>query len=322
MRYAFISCVLVLASVACAQTTKPAGVGKFPNVTVDVQKKQVRVDCEVIQVDMRLEFFCVGPSGPDHETLLRTAAKPSDIHTGLLMLGLAPGEPMKYSPATEKWTAPHGPPLHITIEYQKDGQTVSVPANRMIRNAETKKNPGAFTWVFTGSRVMDDGKYAADITGYVVSLVNFDLTMIDVPNLASNSNDLLEWEFNPDTVPKTGTKVVMVIEPSGKEAKGVQPPAGIPAAVPDAAPATTQPAGRSSDVRTDEQAMAEWKAKWETAVRPNAAALKQAAQAHYDAINAMRKEQQRLINEADRIQRVIDQLEKDYQDMTTPHPKD
>lgn len=320
MRYAFIPCVLILASFASAQTTKPAGVGKFPGVSVDVPKKQVRVDCEVIQVDMRLEFFCVGPGGPDHETLLRTAAKPSDIHTGLLMLGLAPGEPMKFSPATEKWSPPHGPPLHISIEYPKDGQTVSVPANRMIRNAETKKSPGAFTWVFTGSRVMDDGKYAADITGYVASLVNFDLTMIDVPNLASNSNDLLEWEFNPDTVPKTGTKVVMVIEPAGKDAKAA--PAHIPAAVPDggnAAPAT-QPA--SADVRTDEQAMAEWKAKWEQAVRPNAAALKQAAQAHYDAINAMRKEQQRLINEADRIQRVIDQLEKDYQDMTTPHPKD
>lgn len=320
MRYAvLLPCVLVLATWASAQpATKPAGVGKFPGVTVDVQKKQVRVDCEVIQVDMRLEFFCVGPGGPDHETLLRTAAKPSDIHTGLLMLGLTPGEPMKYSPATEKWLPPHGPPLHITVEYQKDGQTVSVPASRMIRNAETKKSPGAFTWVFTGSRVMDDGKYAADITGYVVSLVNFDLTMIDVPNLASNSNDLLEWEFNPDTVPGTGTKAVMIIEPAGKDAKAVA--AAVPAG--EVSPATTQPVTRSADVRTDEAVMAEWRAKWEQAVRPNAAALKQAAQAHYDAINAMRKEQQRLINEADRIQRVIDQLEKDYQDMTTPHPRD
>jgi hypothetical protein len=320
--------VLLIGSLACAEpapqpTTKPAGVGKLPNVTIDVPKKQVRVDCEFLNVDMRLEFFCTGPGGPDHETILRTAAKPSDVHTGLLMLGLTPGEPMKYSEAAQKWSPPHGPPLHITVEYQKDGKTVSYPANRLFRNADSKKVAPSFTWVFAGSRVMEDGKYAADITGYVVSLVNFDLTMIDVPNLASNSNDTLEWEYNPDTVPKSGTKAVMIIEPAGKDDKAAGLNPAIPAAVPDGTttPPTTQPQ-TSEDVRTDEQAMAEWKAKWEKAVRPNAAALKQAAQAHYDAINAMRKEQQRLINEADRIQRVIDQLEKEYQDMTTPHPAD
>jgi hypothetical protein len=35
----------------------------------------------------------------------------------------------------------------------------------------------------------------------------------------------------------------------------------------------------------------------------------------------MRREQQRLIDEADRIQRSIDELEKEYQDMTTPRPE-
>ena len=50
------------------------------------------------------------------------------------------------------------------------------------------------------------------------------------------------------------------------------------------------------------------------------AALREAAQAHYDVVNAMRREQQRLIDEADRIQRKIDELEKSYQDMTTPRP--
>ena len=49
---------------------------------------------------------------------------------------------------------------------------------------------------------MPDGKYAADLTGSVVSIVNFDLTMIDVPELASNANETLEWEFNPDVCPK------------------------------------------------------------------------------------------------------------------------
>ena len=60
---------------------------------------------------------------------------------------------------------------------------------------------------------------------------------------------------------------------------------------------------------------------WEQAVAPHRQALKEAAQAHYQVINELRKEQQRLIDESDRIQRTIDQLEKEYQDMTTPQPE-
>ena len=56
-------------------------------------------------------------------------------------------------------------------------------------------------------------------------------------------------------------------------------------------------------------------------MRPNADALRKAAQQHYETINALRQEQNRLIDEADRIQRVIDQLQKEYQDMSTPRPE-
>ena len=61
--------------------------------------------------------------------------------------------------------------------------------------------------------------------------------------------------------------------------------------------------------------------KWQRAVAPHDKALREAAQAHYDVINTLRREQQRLIDEADRIQRLIDRLEKDYQEMTTPRPE-
>ena len=83
-------------------------------------------------------------------------------------------------------------------------------------------------WVFDGSRMLPDGRYAADLTGYVVSIVNFDLTMIDVPELASNANETLEWEYNPDLVPPLGTHVTMIIEPAGGQAT-TQPSQGKPA---------------------------------------------------------------------------------------------
>jgi hypothetical protein len=214
------------------------------------------------------------------------------------------------------------------MEYLKDGKLVSEPANRWMRDIKTKKVMPRTTWIFAGSRVMPDGTYAADSTGYLVSVVNFDMTPIDIPDLASSSNETLEWERNPETVPKAGTKVMMVIEPAGAEAgKGgatTQPADQAEpkdAATPDSRRSSADAAaGNISDVKLDEALLARATQKWENVVAPKAAALREAAQAHYDTINALRREQQRLIDEADRIQRAIDVLEKRYQDMTTPAP--
>ena len=232
----------------------------------------------------------------------------------------------------------HGPPLQIFCEWQgKDGKTVHVPAYRMMRNQKTKKPMPPMTWIFAGSRVMEDGKYAADSTGYIVSVVNFDLTVIDIPELASSSNETLEWEYDPDVVPAKGTKVWMIIEPAGGKDTPAKPAADktkadagdasgggtaggtVLAAPGDAGSASSD--NISSGVRLDEQKVKALRQKWEEKVAPKNKALREAAQAHYEVLNALRREQNRLIDEADRVQRVIDQLQKEYQDMTTPRPE-
>ena len=327
-------------SPAEAQSAKPQAaeaqkVGKLAHVTFDAQKKQVRVECEAIEVETPLEFFCVRVGGSEHESVLRTPAKPSDIHVALMAIGLTPGRPVQYSESLNKWLPPQGPPLHISLEWEKDGKTVSVPAYRCMRNLKTKAEMKPVNWVYCGSRVMEDGEFAADVTGYVVSIVNFDLTLIDMPELASNSNELLEWQRNPDVAPPAKTKVTMVIQPAGnaaaekKSATGDKPaenskPAG------NAPPQERSDAGAGadsavavadiSDVTVDQRRMDSLRERWLKVVRPHSNALREAAQAHYDVITAMRAEQQRLIDEADRLQRAIDALEKEYQDLTTPRP--
>jgi biopolymer transport protein ExbD len=395
------ACVLVAS--ACAQDApkdapkdaqpKPAAPAieakkaKIPHVEVDVKKRQVRVEAQALRPEMPLEFLAVQINGPEHEAVIRSPVRASDLHLALLMIGLEPGEPVKYSPATQKWSPPHGPPLQIFFEYEKDGKTQSVPAYRWLRSAKTKEAMPPLTWIFAGSRVMEDGVYAADVTGYLVSVVNFDLTVIDIPKLASNANELLEWEANPDVVPETGTKVTMVIEPAGKadvppNGEAGKEPARIamPLVKVEAAGSITlnrQPidlehlterleamkqqrpikvrfvteagldkekvdrvrqAIEAADVeveemsastgdedaaglRIDEARMQSLRDKWQKAVAPHDKALREAAQAHYEVIGSLRKEQQRLIDEADRIQRLIDELEKDYQEMTTPRPE-
>jgi len=378
--------IFCFATVASAQSPATAPSGPMPYVHVDVKKRQIRVDCQALNVDIPLEFFCVTAGGNEHESVLRTPAKPSHIHLALLMLGLQPGEPVKYSEAAQKWFPPHGPPLHISVEYQKDGRTVALPANELMRSLKTKKPMPPLTWIFAGSRILDDGTYGADPTGYVVSICNFDLCMIDVPALVSSANETLEWERNPDTVPVTGTAVTMIIEPAGDSDQPAAPPAAAAQTTPlttvlkvsaddhieldgrpitlDTLPAQLQklkaggpinarlavesgtdvdftrkvtdalaaadisyetaalPASdHLSDVTIDQAKIDRLRERWNQAVRPHDAALREAAQAQYEVITQLRKEQQRLVDEADRVQRTIDELEKEYQDMTTPRPE-
>src|SRR3954454_15741960 len=201
-------------------------VGRFPHGTFSVAKRQVRVECEALAVNAPLEFFCCLNGTNEHEAVLRTPAKPSAIHTGLLAIGLQPGAPMTYVESTKKWIPPRVPALHINVEFEKGGKTVSYPAYRWIRDIKTKKEPKAFTWVFCGSRMMKDNRYAADDTGYVMSLVNFDYTLIDIPEIASSSNETPDWERSAELMPDGGTKVWMVIEPAGKDRGPATKPAG------------------------------------------------------------------------------------------------
>jgi hypothetical protein len=314
---ALVLTTLLLPACARAQAaaaTAPANPGgKLPHVRVDVKNRQVRIDCEALAVDAPLEFFAVLNGTSEHEAVVRSPAKPSHVHLGMVMIGLEPGSPVQYSEAAKKWLPPHGPPLRITMEYERDGQTISLPAYRWMRDIKSKREMPPMTWIFAGSRVMEDGKYAADVTGYLVSVVNFDLTVIDIPDLASSSNETLQWERNPDLTPPAGTKVTMVIEPAGgKDAGGGAKPSG----------ATTSPTTQAmTNVAADDAMISTLRARWDKAVSPHGAALREAAQTHYDVINELRQEQLRILAEADKVQRLIDELEKNYQDLTTPRPE-
>lgn len=205
-------------------TTSPAEAGpggKLPHVQVDVTKKQVRVECASCKADYGLEFFCCATGTNEYESVVSTSAKPSHIHLALLMIGLQPGAPAKYDEATNQWTPPHGPPLNITCEYQKDGKTVSVPSYKLMRDVKTREAAPAMTWVFAGSEVLGDGKYAADATGSIISILTSTRAVITLPDLASTALEDREWQTNPDTLPPPGTSMWMVIEPA-KEA--INPP--------------------------------------------------------------------------------------------------
>jgi hypothetical protein len=309
LRPAAVLILMVLSASVVRAEPEPNGAPgavEFPHVRVDVNARQIRVECETLAVPDPLEFFCVTRNGPEHEAVLRTDARPSHIHAALLMLGLEPGSPMKFVEARQGWTAPFGPPVRVSVEYKTSGgQVVIVPAERLMRGIRSQKPMPPTTWIFAGSRQTEDGQYLADATGYVVSIVNFEMTLIDVPRLASSANATLEWEYAANAGPARGTPVTMILEP-------------VLDAGPAAEPANAEPP--TDGAQPDE--LAALRSRWRAAVHPHRQALRDAAQTHFDTIAELKAKQARLIDEADRLQRLIDDLEREYNEMTAPKPKD
>jgi len=218
MRFAFLLLMILPTAVHAAPATRPAE-PKLPHLQVNVARKQVRMHCEAVNAEEKLEFLVCATGTKEYESVLRSKAKPSHLHLALLMLGLEPGEPVRFDQAENKWIAPRGPALKLTCEFERAGKVVSIPAHRLMRAVKDKSVMPEVNWVFVGAPPLGDGEYAADITGYLITVVNFEHTVIDIPQLRSNKNESLEWEINPDVMPRRQTPVWLVIEPANQERK-------------------------------------------------------------------------------------------------------
>jgi len=213
-----IIALCMLSVAAQAQQTRPAtrpvlaGDGKLPYLQFDSAKKQVRMECEAVNADMALEFLVCVAGTSEHETVLRSRARPAHLHLAMIMAGFAAGEPMRFDRAKNKVIPPTGERLKLTCEFVRDGKRVRIPAYRLMRNVKTKAEMPASCWVFAGSATTPDGEYAADIRGHLISVVNFPDSTIDVPEVKSSSNETLEWEVNRELAPPRDAKVWVVIE--------------------------------------------------------------------------------------------------------------
>lgn len=210
----FVLSLLMCAAAACAApTTRPAE-GKLPHLQVNVAKHQVRVECEAVNPDEKLEFLVCATGTKEYESVLRSRARPSHLHFALLMLGLQAGQPVKYDEAQNEWIPPRGPPLKLSCEFVRDGKTVVLPASRLMRSVKDKAAMPDVHWVFVGAPTLENGEYSADVTGYLITIVNFEHTVVDIPQLKSSKNEMLEWEINPEVMPRRSTRVWLIIEPA------------------------------------------------------------------------------------------------------------
>lgn len=205
------------ASMPTTGSVSPGVVQPAKGLRLDLKARTITLDAEVVLREGYLEFLvCSGPAKA-HESIVQTQVKPSLVHASLLMLGLMPGKPARWSGETDdaRFLPPQGGELVVRLQWtDAQGRAHSVPAADWIQLAGENPKHKIANWVFVGSSVLPEGGYQADEMGELISVSNFAAAVIDVPFESSSSDELRDFKARTEAIPAVGTAVQVVIEPA------------------------------------------------------------------------------------------------------------
>ena len=196
----------------------------LPHLRIDREKRTVDIDATIIRhgtaEDEWLELLACTEGGRDHESVVVVKAKPSHIHLALIMIGLEPGSPMRWSTQDNQVKIeklPTGPRVAVTALFEHERKTIEVKVNDWVFNKRTKKPLADNIWLFTGSRFVEyEAKrfYLADLNGSVLSLVNFGDELLARPTKVTQLNDDQIWVTHKGRVPPKGTPIKLRLRPA------------------------------------------------------------------------------------------------------------
>lgn len=223
---------------------------KLPGIQIDPTEWCVDVDSSICLRKGLLELIACTKDTKEHESLVVVEAKPSHIHTALLLLHAKPG-----SPAMQKMREEgdedgprfiHFPPSGGEVDVflvtkGADGKSTERPISDFIartnRNdssgtgaaGEASGEPDGFpthTFLFAGSILAgNEGEprtYYCDHSGNVISIATFGDELLCLPDVHASDNGSLIWEAKSATLPEPGTKVTLRLRPK------IKPPTTVP----------------------------------------------------------------------------------------------
>ncbi len=191
------------------------------DVRIDWLRNRVEIDAEVVLRRGPLELLVCSPGTREHESIFVSSAKPSSIYQAMGLIGLTPGHPVSYNPKTEQLIPPAGESLKLSVRWREGQNLTTVPVERWLQLQDEKKSPAEMDWMFTGSVRTTDNRFAADLEGTVVSVVDFASALIAVGALHSDSNELLWVQAFESRIPPVGTACSIIIESAERVTVGV-----------------------------------------------------------------------------------------------------
>jgi hypothetical protein len=208
--------------------SKKVPLGKDVWFETEGKHRRVLVGATVCLREGGLECFLCRSRTKEYESVLATDADAQVIHAGLLAAGAQPGSPVRYVEQKGEVVIvpPTGSRIKISVQYEDNGKLATVPAQRWIVNAKTKKNLED-DWVFAGSQLLpnpdDESKkpvYAATSDGSYICIYNMPYALLDLPvNNPNKEPEIRELQPQTERIPPLATKVTLILEPQPSDTK-------------------------------------------------------------------------------------------------------
>lgn len=203
----------------------------FPHVRIDRDAGVVEFD-GVIALDFHdprtpdtwLEQIVCLPDTKEHESLVVSLARASEVHAALLLAGLAPGHPGSWRLEGQRLVPnePEGESLRIEFVHQDPhGREIvsdacewaidSARRTTLLQHMEARF-PEDAPFVFAGSRFVSyNGPevYDADLSGTLIGLATFGGETIALREVISHESAVQppEWLAHNERIPPIGTRV-------------------------------------------------------------------------------------------------------------------
>lgn len=154
-----------------------------------------------------LEYILVTTAGKTHESLLRTTVEPLHVQLAFLLLG-AKGSGTSTLPESPATSLP-GQRVNVRVQWMQGTRTNSRPAEDFILDRKTDAPAKPGPWIYTGSRLREDG-FAAQLDGSIVSLITDADALVNNPRPGREDDD--NWLVRTNGLPPVGSPVQVQLQ--------------------------------------------------------------------------------------------------------------
>lgn len=198
-------------------------------IQVDKGRARFTVPGVILRDEPPLEFLAVTRGGyKGYESLIELGTSAHQFNLACILIGLDSG--IAKPPRLHFDPEPvQGDPVRLGVEWVADGESVRVDASDLVlmrdaggdeSRAESGEKAREVTlprgeWVYTGSLVMPDGRYLAELDGTVIGFVHDPSSIIEHRTGfgLGRYGDVLA---NRKLLPARGTAITLIVERSGK----------------------------------------------------------------------------------------------------------
>lgn len=207
----------------------------MPGVKINPEEWCVDVEATVCLHEGMLELIACTKDTKEHESIIRVDARPSHIHTALLLLRAKPGHPAMHKAIDKEGTRfipvpPTGGPVDVFLVFKNaEGKEEEHPISDFIGPVDSEDAPvegdkpvkfPTHTFLFAGSVLNGEGKgprtYVCDQSGSVISIATFGDELLCLPGIHDQADSMRMWQVNGEKLPPLDSKITLRLRPQVK----------------------------------------------------------------------------------------------------------